>query len=74
MQNRQWIESIKLAIINEKIDDIIEYSKSIPSFDDLKQMQTAQALIKQASEIIKKEQDKLNIEMQKIKQIKSFLN
>ncbi len=73
MQNRVWIDNLKLAIINDNIDQIVKYSQNVPTFDNLNDAQTAMALIKQAETAIRKEQKKIAQEMQKIKQIKKYL-
>ncbi|NPA74332.1 MAG: hypothetical protein GXO12_06420 [Epsilonproteobacteria bacterium] len=74
MQNRQWIDNLKIAIINNDLDNIVKYSKNVPVFDTLEDAQTAFALIKEAEKLIRKEQDKISAKMFEIRKIKNYLN
>ncbi len=73
MQNQTWLDNLKIAIINKKIDNLVELSKELPTFDSLEDLKTAQALVVQARDLIIKEQSKVAQDMKKNRQIKNFL-
>ena len=53
----KWIDELKIAIINEQLDRIIELYDSIPEFETIEQMQEASALIKIAIEQLEDERE-----------------
>ena len=73
MPHLNWIDELKLAIINENIDKIEILSKTIPQFNTLKESEEALSLIEQASLLVKKEQDKISTDLQKLKNTKAYL-
>ncbi len=73
MQKKIWIDSLKLAIINENFEQIEALSHKIPIFKTLQESQTALALIKQANDLLKNEKNKILSQMQKLKKTKEFL-
>jgi len=73
MPHLNWIDELKLAIINENIDKIKTLSKTIPQFSTLKESEEALSLIEQASLLVKKEQDKISTDLQRLKNTKAYL-
>ncbi len=69
-----WLNNFKIAIINENIEDIVKCSESIPFFNSVEDMKTAQALMQKAKELVKHEQQKVAHDMTKIQQIKKYLS
>ncbi len=71
--NVQWLDDLKIAIIDEDIKSIDELCLSMPHFNDLKETASANALIKEALKIIQESQDETGKILTTIKKQKSFL-
>jgi len=68
-----WINDLKIAVIEEDIDNITSITDSLPKFQDMNDAKEALTLIQEAIKIIKsKKEETLDI-MNKIKQTKAFL-
>ena len=68
-----WINDLKIAVIEEDIDNITAITDSLPKFKDMNDAKEALTLIQEAIKIIKsKKEETLDI-MNKIKQTKAFL-
>jgi len=68
-----WINDLKIAVIEEDIDNITSITDSLPKFKDMNDAKEALTLIQEAIKIVKnKKEETLDI-MNKIKQTKAFL-
>ncbi len=72
--NKVWFDNLKIAIINNNIDKMIQNVKQIPNFKTIEESQTALALITRAKELIIDERNKISSKMIQIKQTKKYLN
>ena len=72
--SKEWIKSLKIAIINNDLNKIEEYSKrDIPQFYSIEEAQEALALITQAKTILENKKNKIAKIMQQLKQTKNFI-
>ncbi len=69
----KWLNDLKLAIINQEINNIGELMKNIPSIEEMDEATEALALINEAIAIVEKERERTLKTMNKIKQTKAFL-
>jgi len=68
-----WINDLKIAVIEEDIENITAIADSLPKFKDINEAKEALNLIQEAIKIVKsKKEETLDI-MNKIKQTKAFL-
>jgi len=74
VSSQSWLDEFKLALIEEDLDSIALLNEELPEFDDVKQMQEAQAYIKQAAQIILQRQNELRKKMNDIAKAKKYLN
>jgi predicted oxidoreductase len=72
--NQAWIDKLKIAVINNNINDAIKHIKKIPKFETIEESQTALALIARAKEIAIDEQNKIGSDMAQIKQTKKYFS
>jgi len=73
--SKEWINSLKISIINNELKKIEEYSnRNIPQFSSIDEAKEALNLIEQAKNILEKEKNKLKTQMNKIKQTKKYNN
>ena len=71
--SKEWIKSLKIAIINNDLETIKEYSlATLPSFENINESKEALALIENATNILQKEKEKISKNMQALKQAKKF--
>lgn len=70
----QWLNSLKLAVINQDIDSIQEHISKIPKITDMANAQEALALIKESINIVDKAKENALEQINKIKLTKAFLN
>ena len=71
--SKEWINNLKIAIINNDLEKIKKYSKrDIPSFDSIEEVKEALSLIENATNILKKEKEKISKNMQALKQAKKL--
>jgi len=73
-QPMQWLNSLKLAVINKDINSIHKHISDIPEITDMANAQEALALIKESINIVEKEKENALEQINKIKQTKAFLN
>jgi len=72
--SKEWIKSLKIAIINNDLNKIEEYSKrDIPQFSSIEKAQEALALITQAKTILENKKNEIAKIMQQLKQTKNFI-
>ncbi len=69
----QWINDLKIAIIEENINKIRKLIDSMPAFEKLEDMKEAFALIGEAKNIVEKHKKEISREMEKIRKSKKFL-
>ena len=69
-----WINSLKVAIIEEDIDSISKILDELPNFQDIDEAKEALSLVKSATAFAKIQRQKTLDTMNKIKQTKKFLN
>ena len=68
-----WLDKLKIAVLNQNETDIISLLDSMPKFDDNNDLITARVLIGEVINILQQNKDKLSCNMNKVKQIKAFL-
>ena len=58
--SKEWIKSLKIAIINNDLEQIKRYSqREVPNFSSIEEAKKALNLINQAKEILIKEKNKI---------------
>jgi len=75
LNSKEWISSLKIAIINNDLKKLEEYSnRKIPDFSSIDEAKEALSLIESATDILEKEKNKIKIQMNQIKQTKKYKN
>ena len=69
----KWLTSLKIAIIEENINQIEALTSELPDFDSKQKAEEALALIKEAINVVSIQKAKTLVAMNKIKQTKAFL-
>lgn len=69
----KWLETFKIALIEEDIKTIDTLLKEIPEFKKIEDMRTAYSLIGEAKKKFENEQKNIQIQMNKMQQAKKFL-
>ena len=69
----KWLNSLKIAIIEENITQIETLASNLPEFDSKQKAEEALALISEAINIVSDHRSKTLLAMNKIKQTKAFL-
>ncbi len=69
----KWLNSLKIAIIEENINQIETLVSNLPDFDSKQRAEEALALISEAINIVSDHKSKTLLAMNKIKQTKAFL-
>ena len=71
----KWLDDFKRAIIEENVSDIVELTKTPPSFEPLtlEIQNEILALLDEATKLIKNHQNSILDEMKKIKKTEKFL-
>jgi hypothetical protein len=73
--SNEWINSLKIAIINENLKKIEEYSnREIPEFSSIEEAKEALALVNEAKNILQKKKAFIKQQMQEIKQQNRYAN
>ena len=70
----KWLNSLKIAIIEENINQIGTLIEELPTFDSKLEAQEALALLSEATKVVEHHKTKTLAAMNKIKQTKAFLN
>ena len=72
--NRQWLDNLKIAIVNKDIKSIDDLCSNTPYFSNIDETIEAKALVEEALNIVLglKNQDK--IEFEKLKKVSKFLS
>jgi hypothetical protein len=69
----KWINSLKIALINNDLQKIEEYSnRELPSFSSIDEAKEALTLINQAKDILKEKQTIISKQLQALKQNKKY--
>lgn len=67
-----YLNELKTAVINEDIEKLKKLLKDEISFSSINEAKEINSYIQMAIDLLKKEKEKLSIEMQKIKKLKKF--
>ena len=68
-----WIENFTIAIVEENHIQIGKLIQAMPQFDDLNEAKCAQALIREALQLVQDEQKKTQDSMDKLKRTRAFV-
>ncbi|WP_331773988.1 hypothetical protein [Sulfurospirillum sp. 1612] len=68
-----WLNKLKIAVIEENIENINALTTTIPNFDSLDKAQEALSLLQTAISLVKREQHKIALNMDKIRKTKEYL-
>jgi len=69
----KWINQLKIAIINNDLDKLVEYSKrDIPSFSSIKDAKEALHLLQKAKNIISIKKNEIGMELNKLKESQKY--
>ena len=74
VQQLQWINNLKIAIIEKDENKIEEIISTLPTFDSTQQMNEAAYMMKEAHDLLIKQKDILASKLLKIKKQKEYLN
>jgi len=73
INSKEWIKSLKIALINEDLKKIEEYSnREVPSFNSIEEAKKALNLVEKAENILKIKKNELQIQMKQIKQTDKY--
>jgi Fe2+ transport system protein B len=67
-----YLNELKTAVINEDIEKLKKLLKDEISFSSINEAKEINSYIQMAIDLLKKEKEKLSIEMQKIKKLQKF--
>lgn len=70
---KQWLESLKLAILSENIEKLESLSTSMPNTNDVALMDKATSLLQEGVALCQQKQNELTEEMAKLKIAKKYL-
>jgi len=71
---KEWITSLKIALINNDLKKLEEYSKrEIPHFSSTSEAKEALNLVTQATEILNTKKNEIGKILQELKQAKKFI-
>ena len=69
----EWLESFKIALIEENIDQLSSLISSMPKFETVEECHKAMVLISQAKDIMIKKRDMVANQMRQLEKSKKFL-
>jgi hydroxylamine reductase (hybrid-cluster protein) len=69
-----WIDELKIAIVNEQFDKIVALYELMPDFQTIEQMQEASALIEMAIKMLENEKNQLSKAMNRNKVAGKYKN
>jgi len=69
----EWLESFKIALIEENIDQLSSLISSMPKFETVEECHKAMVLISQAKDIMIKKRDMVANQMRQLEKSKRFL-
>lgn len=70
----EWINQLKIAIVEENENRIEELLTDLPQFSSLKEMQSAAYLMQEAHNFLTRKKDEYASKLVKLKKQKEFLN
>jgi hypothetical protein len=71
--SKKWINDLKIAIINNELSKIKEYSeREVPYFSSIEEAQEALLLVENAKNILQQEKNKIQIKMNQLKQTNQY--
>ncbi len=70
----KWLSDLKIAIIEENIDEISKMIKTLPEFKDLDKAKEALSLVSEAINLANEKKEEMLKIMNKIRKTKEFLN
>ncbi len=68
-----WLTSLKVAIVEKNVQNLEKLINGMPKFDNIKDMESASYLLREAAELIYTLQDETKITMKKIKKNLNFI-
>lgn len=68
-----WIDELKMAIILDSEDKIASLTQEVPISDDLKKLNRAEALLREAIALISKKRNMTREQLESISRSKKFL-
>jgi 5-keto 4-deoxyuronate isomerase len=69
---KNYLDELKIAVINEDIDKLKELVKKDISFSSIDEAKEINSYIQMAIKLLEKEKEKISKEMQKIKKLQKF--
>lgn len=69
-----WLDNLKIAIIEENIDQIEKLINSVPKFESIQRAKEALALINEARIMMLDYREKTLVSMKKLRLTKAFFN
>ena len=73
-QAMQWINSLKIATIEEDISAIEKLANSMPKFESKQKAKEALGLIDEAKKIMNEHKEKTLVSIKKLRLTKAYLN
>jgi len=71
---KEWINSLKIALINNDLKKIEEYSnRKIPEFSSIEEAQKALKLVQQATKILEIKKSEISKNMKELQTAKKFI-
>lgn len=68
-----WLTKLKIAIVEKNVENISKLMEEIPQLEDLKKMEEAVYLIREAAELVYTLQDETSASMKQIRKNIDFL-
>ncbi len=72
-ETTRWVRTFKIALLEEDADRLARLTDSMPSFDNIEEMQAALALLQEASKRFERKKASLAKEMLEVREAKKFL-
>ena len=69
-----WITEFQIALVQEDVDKLSSLIESMPAFESLEEMKTAQYLLKQAKELMLALQNNTRTQLKQLKKSISFMD
>jgi hypothetical protein len=72
--SKEWINSLKIALINNDIDKLQEFSKrELPEFSSIQEAKEALSLISQVTNILQTKKQEIGKILQELKKTQKFI-
>ena len=73
--SKQWINDLKIALINNDLEKIKSYSdREVPTFNSIEDAQEALKLIESSKKILKIKKEEINKKLNSLKQSQKYSN